>query len=155
MVQLLNGYVTVRPFGGFAIPVPVQNAILRDYAAGLGLIYALPHGEHMFENCHMQLYSAIKAAGLDGAVGMCSLFMMPQDAERFRPVAMTALDHRVTLHCAFERLTLARPSDYAEARQRMLLRRHADRISTQGPALRHWLRGQTTSASPHALEHHT
>jgi sporadic carbohydrate cluster protein (TIGR04323 family) len=140
MPQLLNGYVTVRPFGGFAIPVPVQNGILRDYAGTLGLVYALPHGEHMFENCHMQLFSAIASAGVGGAVGMCSLFMMPETATRFRPLAKAALARKVTLHCAFERLALAGPDDFAEARQRMLLRRHTDRISSQGPAFRNWLR---------------
>jgi sporadic carbohydrate cluster protein (TIGR04323 family) len=61
MVRTLKGYVTVRSFNRMAIPVPVQNMILRNYSQTMGMSYALPYGEHKYEDCYMQLFATLKA----------------------------------------------------------------------------------------------
>ena len=33
LATAIRGYVTVRPFGSMVIPVPVQNLVLRNFAA--------------------------------------------------------------------------------------------------------------------------
>ena len=75
----LLGYVTSRSFQGFTIPVPAQNSCLREYAKANDLIYVLPPLEHYFENCYMQLFTALKAMEKGDILGMYSAAMLPQD----------------------------------------------------------------------------
>ena len=60
-------------------PVPAQNSCLREYAQANDLIYVLPPLEHYFENCYMQLFTALKAMEKGDILGMYSAAMLPQD----------------------------------------------------------------------------
>ena len=80
----LLGYVTSRSFQGFTIPVPAQNSCLREYAKANDLIYVLPPLEHYFENCYMQLFTALKAMEKGDILGMYSAAMLPQEITKLK-----------------------------------------------------------------------
>ena len=79
----LVGYVTSRTFQGLTIPVPAQNSCLREYARANELIYVLPPLEHYFENCYMQLFTAIKSLESGDILGMYSAAMLPRNHKKF------------------------------------------------------------------------
>ena len=78
----LVGYVTSRTFQGLTIPVPAQNSCLREYARANKLIYVLPPLEHYFENCYMQLFTAIKSLESGDILGMYSAAMLPRNNKK-------------------------------------------------------------------------
>ena len=78
----LVGYVTSRTFQGLTIPVPAQNSCLREYARANELIYVLPPLEHYFENCYMQLFTAIKSLESGDILGMYSAAMLPRNNKK-------------------------------------------------------------------------
>ena len=104
-------YVTSRPFGGFVIPVAVQNVFLRNYAAQNGLTYMLPVNEFMFENCFIQLEAALKEMEEIEGLLMCSLFMLPSDFARRSRVFERVYATGSEMHFAMEQLALRKPGD--------------------------------------------
>lgn len=69
--------MTSRCFGGLCIPVPAQNACLREVARARSVKYALPPLEHKFENCYMQLFTVLNTADPGDTVAMYSVTMLP------------------------------------------------------------------------------
>lgn len=102
----LIGYVTVRAFGGFRIPVPVQNLVLRNYAQGLQMRYALPQGEHKYPGSFMQLFTTVMDASPGDHVGMCSATMLPTRREMKASLFEIVSAKNLTLHFVFERIVV-------------------------------------------------
>lgn len=107
----LIGYVTVREFAGFRLPVPVQNLVLRNYSQTVQLSYALPQCEHKYRGSFMQLFTTLHDAAPDDHVAMCSTAMLPP-AGALREEALSLVRaKRVTLHFVFDRLIVAGDDD--------------------------------------------
>ena len=51
----LQGYVTSRSFGGYCLPVPMQNLLLRNYCEQNNFNYKLPLVETTLANNYMYL----------------------------------------------------------------------------------------------------
>ena len=106
-----RGYVSSRAFGGLKIPVPVQALVLRDYCQRHGKLYKLHLNENIFPHSYMVLEGMVR--NLDGLEGllMCSMFMLPERAERRREIYRQVLDQGVDLRFALEDMIIARPAD--------------------------------------------
>ncbi len=111
----LRGYVTHHEFAGMRIPAPVQNLVLRDYAARNKLVFELSIGEYFFPNCHVQLDGILR--NLDNFIGvvMCSLFMLPKNAEHRHRVYQEFIRHDAALHLVFESLVIRGEADIDRA----------------------------------------
>ena len=89
-IETLQGYVTVRKFNGFTLPVPLQNSVLRDYCKNKNATYALPLCEMQFDGCFLQLNATVDAASNNHGITMCSLYMLPE-SEKLRHKFFNAL----------------------------------------------------------------
>ena len=87
MTQRIFGYVTSRPFGKFVMPVPAQNACLRDYVRSVAGEYVLPPLEHKFENCYMQLFSVFENMKAGDTIAMYSLEIVAQSEKAVQLIA--------------------------------------------------------------------
>ncbi len=106
-----RGYVTPRTFGGFSIPVPVQNLVLRDYCERKGLLFKLPLNENMFPHSYMVLESILRnLAGVQGIVA-CSYFMLPEQPARRARMYEVLFRADAQFHFAMEEVAIARPAD--------------------------------------------
>jgi len=139
MSETLNGYVTVRSFGGMALPVPVQNMLLRNYCESKGFTYSLPLNEHKYDGCYMQLFATLEVLTEGGHIGMCSAFMLPVRPELFREFAGRALRQRVSVHCLFESVIARTESDFSSLGDLLRLRKLTDRVDSDVAALKRFL----------------
>ena len=80
------GYVTSRSFQGLTIPVPAQNACLREYARTKELMYVLPPLEHYFDNCYMQLFTALNSLQFGDTLAMYSAAMLPISSSKLHQI---------------------------------------------------------------------
>ncbi len=108
----LVGYVTVREFGGFRMPVPVQNLVLRSYAQNLKMTYALPQCEHKYRGSYMQLFTTLIDALPNDHIGMCSAAMLPPQGEMRRQAFSIIRDKGLTLHLVFDSVVATSEEDF-------------------------------------------
>jgi sporadic carbohydrate cluster protein (TIGR04323 family) len=127
-IEVINGYVTVRSFGGMAIPVPIQNMILRNYCAGLKAIYHLPMNEHKYEGCFMQYFATINAVKENGHIAMCSVFMLPESKSLFEEAKQKVLEKNITIHSIFENLKVSDEAGFENIESIIKLRAITDQI---------------------------
>lgn len=111
----LQGYVSHQPFGGFHIPVPIQNLVLRDYAARNNKIFKLSANEYFFPNCYVQLAGLLETLDSIEGVVMCSLFLLPPDRERRIPIYERFISNGAHLHCVLESFVLKDTADIQKA----------------------------------------
>ena len=98
----LRGYVTVRRFGGYALPVPIQNLLLRNYCAQNKLSYKLPLVETHLDDNYMYLNETIKKSTNHENIGMCSIYMFPRDKAKYK-ILKAEIDHKsLKFHFIFE-----------------------------------------------------
>lgn len=100
----LQGYVTVRPFNGYSLPVPIQNKLLRIHAKENELLYLLPQCELFLENNYMSLFDTLSNLKPNTNLGMCSIHMLPSLDEKFNDVINVLKSKDITLHFIFENL---------------------------------------------------
>jgi sporadic carbohydrate cluster protein (TIGR04323 family) len=111
------GYVTVRAFSGFRMPVPVQNMVLRNYAQTQNMPYALPQTEHKYHGSYMQLFTTLRDALHGDHVGMCGTGMLPPPgALRDRAFAIVR-EKSLTLHFVFDRMVMSGQDDFDRLRR--------------------------------------
>jgi sporadic carbohydrate cluster protein (TIGR04323 family) len=106
-----RGYVTSRPFGGYAIPVPVQSLVLREYCQRKNLIYVLQASENSFPHSYLVLEGMVQDLSDFEGILMCSMHMLPQRAERRRDVFEKVLGQHCSLHLILEGFVIERPED--------------------------------------------
>lgn len=70
-------YATPRPFGQFSMPVPAQNACMREYAQKRNYRYSLPPLELMYDNCYAQLFRLINEVPAEANICAYSVLMLP------------------------------------------------------------------------------
>ena len=80
----LTGYVSVKEFGGYALPVPIQNKLLKTYCNDNNFIYRLPMNETCLHENFMFLFSTINMASNNSNIGMCSIHMFPKNKSKFK-----------------------------------------------------------------------
>ena len=106
-----RGYCTNAEFGGYRIPVPVQNLVLRDYVQRRNLLFRLSINELQFPNCYLQLLGLLpQLATLEGVI-MCSLFMLPKDPEMRRMIYREFLKQGASLHFVLENVVIQTAQD--------------------------------------------
>ena len=110
----LIGYVTSRTFQGLTIPVPAQNSCLREYAKANQLIYVLPPLEHYFENCYMQLFTALESLEERDILGIYSAAMLPFNNKKLRKVFDFIERKKCSIYCVLE---TKRINNYNEAKK--------------------------------------
>ena len=129
--MLVQGYVTVRPFGGLSIPVPVQNLVLRNYVAQMNAAYVLPLNEHKFENCFMQLFTLINVAETDAHIAMCSSKMLPRN-KKIRIALFELIKIKsLKVHFVFENKILSDANDIKVFENASLLENEVHNASQQ------------------------
>ena len=105
-MKYLTGYVTVRRFKGYALPVPVQNRLLREYANKLNMIYVLPQCEMVTNKNYMMLFETLEEMNENSCLGMCSIFMFPEDNEKARDIMEILMKKNITSHFVFDEISV-------------------------------------------------
>ena len=98
----LTGYVSVKNFGGYALPVPIQNKLLRIYCNENNFIYRLPMNETCLHENFMFLFSTINMAPYKSNIGMCSIHMFPKNKSKFELLLNKIMDKKLNFHFIFE-----------------------------------------------------
>jgi len=125
----LRGYVTARGFGPYVIPVPVQSLALRDYCHRKKLLYVLPANENCFPHSYLVLEGMVAdLSGYEGIV-MCSMYMLPQRAERRGRLCQHVIDQGCSLHLVIEDFVLAAPRDVEKLEDLLII----DGLAAQAP----------------------
>ncbi len=106
-----RGYVTSREFGGARIPVPVQSLVLRDYCSRKGLMYKLHLNENMFPHSYLVLEGLVRNLSAFEGILMCSMYMLPQRAERRRKIYRRIFEQAAELHLVLEDIVLRNIAD--------------------------------------------
>tara|TARA_B100000575_G_scaffold292129_2_gene299740 strand:- start:480 stop:881 length:402 start_codon:yes stop_codon:yes gene_type:complete len=101
-MNTLQGYVTSRSFNGYSLPVPVQNKLLRYHSKEQELIYLLPQCELFIDNNYMSLFETLKNLKQNSNLGMCSMYMLPDNKEKFESVIKFIKDKNIIMHFIFE-----------------------------------------------------
>ena len=112
-MKYLNGYVTVRRFKGFALPVPVQNRLLREYANKLDMVYVLPQCEMVTNKNYMMLFETLDKMNENSDLGMCSIFMFPEDQEKAMDIMEIIIKKNITSHFVFNESSV-KPNEIKE-----------------------------------------
>ena len=141
----IYGYVTVRKFSGMAIPVPVQNMLLRKYSTDLECAYALPKNEHKYEHCYMQLFDTIKTTPNGAGIAMCSAFMLPQKPDMYDDLYNCILKKNITIHCLFEAKVLNKKNDFIDLYELMRLRAFTERSKDDVTTLLSFIQKSTST----------
>ena len=100
--SFLQGYVTVRRFGGYALPVPMQNKLLRNYCEEKNFSYILPQCEMIQENNYTYLFHTLESMKKNGNLGMCSVNMLPNDIDKFEVAFEEIKSKNIVCHFLFE-----------------------------------------------------
>ena len=127
--QGLRGYVTARGFGPYVIPVPVQSLALRDYCTRKKFVYVLPGNENCFPHSYLVLEGLISDLSSYEGIVMCSMFMLPQRAERRRRLCQHVFDQGCAIHLVIEDMVVADRQDVENLEQLLLI----DRLAAQAP----------------------
>jgi len=101
----LQGYVTSKSFNGYAIPVPIQNKLLRYYTVEQNMMYVLPQCELFINNNYMALFDTLRNMQLNSHIGLCSVFMLPLDESKLKKVIDMMVSKNITSHFIFENKT--------------------------------------------------
>ena len=97
-----RGYSVHQPFNGLRVPVPVQNLLLRDYAARNQLIFKLSVNELDFPKCDVQLFGLLAELNQLEGILMASCFMLPSNNEARQRVYQQVLAAGAEVHFIME-----------------------------------------------------
>jgi sporadic carbohydrate cluster protein (TIGR04323 family) len=98
----LQGYVTSRSFGGYCLPVPMQNLLLRNYCEQNNFNYKLPLVETTLANNYMYLNETINKCSDFDHIGMCSIYMFPRDNAKYKLLKKEIDKRYLNFHFIFE-----------------------------------------------------
>ena len=128
---MIRGYVTSRSFAGLDIPVPAQNATLREYAKSVSQPFSLPPLEHKFDNCYMQLFTLLSSANFLDTIAMYSVSMLPlNDLSKLSTIRSIALDKNLSFYFVLEGASSADLFQLSTIMQSYSLRAFFDNSST-------------------------
>jgi sporadic carbohydrate cluster protein (TIGR04323 family) len=95
-------YSTVREFGGYSLPVPIQNQLLKTYCEKNNFIYKLSIVESYIKDNYMYLNNLIDSVSEQANIGMCSIYMFPKEIEKFKALEASICKKELVLHFLFE-----------------------------------------------------
>ena len=110
---LLTGYVTVRKFAGYALPVPAQNKLLKSYCQQNNFLFKLPMCELYLPDNYMALNATLKSCQSNANVGMCSVYMLPRSKKKINLISEIVNNKNISFHFIFED-KLVKPNDFHE-----------------------------------------
>jgi len=131
--RVLQGYVTNVAFGGLRVPAPMQNLMLRDYAARKNLLFKLSVGEYSFPGCFLQLDGLLSQAVKFEGIAMCSMFMLPRRAEKRKQVYETLIANGTALHLVLENLVVRRWEEAEYLEEIISLNQYIERAPARIP----------------------
>ena len=102
----LTGYTTARKFGGYALPVPTQNLLLRGSCEQHNFRYRLPLLELYLPDTYMALHGTIDRCGMSANIGMCSIYMFPREINTFLALKEKIDNKKLQFHFIFERCSV-------------------------------------------------
>ncbi len=106
-----RGYIGSRPYADIDFPQNLQNFLIRSYCQKNQLHYLLSATEYKMPACYMILEDILNnIASLEGIV-MCSIFMLPESAEKRSRIYEVILHHDCSLHAALEDLAIRDKKD--------------------------------------------
>jgi sporadic carbohydrate cluster protein (TIGR04323 family) len=117
-----RGYVTSRPFGGFVMPVPAQNACMREYVRLREGIYVPPQLEHKFDNCFMQFFGTLRASNYEDIIIMYSLEMIIHGYKKLSPFLSEALERKTKFCFVLENIEIFTFNQFEEQHRALVLR---------------------------------
>lgn len=106
-----RGYVTHREFGGYMIPVPTQNLVLRDYCARNNLLFKLSVNEFFFPGSYVQLENILVSLPTLEGIVMCSMFMLPKTAKEREKIYNRVIETNTQLHLVLENRVIKSSDD--------------------------------------------
>lgn len=106
-----RGYIVSRSVSGVAYPQRIQNLVIRDYAARLGLRLALSLTEYAMPRCYMMLEDLVNRLDVLEGIVFFSIFTLMPDPKLRALIYRKTLDAMATLHFALESLTLRSAGD--------------------------------------------
>lgn len=121
--NILQGYVTNVSFAGLRAPAPMQNLMLRDYAAKNDLIFKLSVGEYAFPGSSLQLFGLLRNLTEIEGIGMCSMFMLPKAEEKRHALYEACVSSGAAIHLILEGIVI-RNSATAEKVEEILKFNH-------------------------------
>lgn len=127
--QGLRGYVTARGFGPYVIPVPLQSLALRDYCTRNKFTYVLPANENCFPHSYLVLEGLIADLSAYEGIVMCSMFMLPDRAQRRRAIFERVLGQGCSVHLVVEDFVVGSPADVDRLEELLTI----DRLAGQAP----------------------
>ncbi len=101
-MKILNGHVTSRRFNDYALPVPIQNKLLKYYAESKNMLYKLPQCELFFQDNFMAMIDTFKNLDDKEHLGLCSIYMFPESKEKIDLINSLILEKDLTCHLIFE-----------------------------------------------------
>jgi len=101
-----RGYTTHREFAGNRIPVPVQNLMIRDYAARNSLQFKLGVDEFNFPGCYLRLMILLEELPMLEGIIASSLFVLPEETDQRLMVYDEILKNGARLHLIMENMVI-------------------------------------------------
>ena len=109
--ESFRGYCSPNEFGGYKIPIPMQNTLYRDYVSKNNLVFMLSINELYFKDCYIQLNDLIlKSINVNGIL-MCSMFMMPKDNEYRNYLFNESIKNNTEIHFILENIIFKDEND--------------------------------------------
>lgn len=93
------------------IPVPVQSLVLRDYSVRKKLLYKLHLNENIFPHSYLVLDGLVNNLKEFEGILMCSMYMLPERAQRRERIYRQIIDHGAELHLVMEDIILRKAAD--------------------------------------------
>ena len=114
-------YCTHQPFGGFQIPVPVQNIVVREYARRNQLLLKLSVNELFLPGCYLGLQGLLEQLPRLEGLFMASLFVLPEDAEVRERVYAALLRESASLHLVMESVVASSRADFERIEEILMI----------------------------------
>ena len=106
-----RGYCSPNSFGGYQIPVPMQNTLYREYVQKNGLIFMLSMNELYFKDCYIQLHELIDTSQNLSGILMCSIYMLPKQGSYRTRLLEKCLNYGTEVHFILDNFILKNRND--------------------------------------------
>jgi sporadic carbohydrate cluster protein (TIGR04323 family) len=110
-MKTFKGYCTHNNFGGYALPVPMQNIIYLDYARKNSAKLLLSTNELYFHGCYVHLNELCQKITNINAILFCSISMLPSGDHDLEKILFGLINKGIEAHFIFEGICIATHSD--------------------------------------------
>ena len=106
-----RGYCSPNKFGGYQIPMPMQNTLYREYVEKNDLTCMLSMNELYFKNCYIQLHELISTSQSIRGILMCSIYMLPEKEGHRTDLLRKCIDYNTEVHFILDNFILQNRND--------------------------------------------